>query len=53
VVIGAGLKGGETVVVAGVHKLVAGQQVRPVQDNERTALPAAPALAQAESTVTR
>jgi RND family efflux transporter MFP subunit len=37
VVIGAGLKGGETVVIAGAHKLVAGQQVRPVM----TADPAA------------
>jgi RND family efflux transporter MFP subunit len=40
VVIGAGLKGGETVVIAGAHRLVAGQQVRPVMDDARAGWPA-------------
>jgi multidrug efflux system membrane fusion protein len=54
VVIGAGLKGGETVVIAGAHRLVAGQQVRPVMEDARAWWPSgATALAHADPAAVR
>jgi hypothetical protein len=41
VVIASGLAGGETVVTAGVHKLLPGQQVRPLTDSGTGAAPKA------------
>lgn len=41
VVIASGLAGGETVVTAGVHKLLPGQQVRPLADSGAGAVPKA------------
>ena len=38
----AGLSGGETVVIAGVHKLQAGQAVKPLAPEGLVAQPAAP-----------
>lgn len=45
VVIAGGLAGGETVVTAGVHKLLPGQTVKPIVDPERGAAPGALARA--------